>query len=76
MVGINDYEHWPDLEYAVADAKAVADVLANDLGFPSTNIFELRKCDARANSRDSRRLSRFQKSRAKAGYSSFLQVTE
>ena len=36
VVGINDYEHLPNLETAVNDASAVHDLLRRDYGFKST----------------------------------------
>lgn len=41
VIGINDYDHWPDLEYAVNDARSVGDVLAEQLDFPEDNIIRL-----------------------------------
>lgn len=46
VIGVNDYQHWPDLEYAVNDAQAVGDMLAEDLGFVEENIFRLTDGDA------------------------------
>ena len=36
VIGINDYQYLTDLETAIADAEAVADVLANQYGFQVT----------------------------------------
>lgn len=41
VVGVNKYQYWPQLSYAVNDAKGVADVLRKQYGFKSENIFEL-----------------------------------
>lgn len=46
VIGINDYRHWPDLEYAVNDARAVGDMLVESLGFPEENIIRLYDDDA------------------------------
>ena len=40
VVGINDYQVWPSLNYAVNDAQSVRSKLL-DLGFESAKIFEL-----------------------------------
>jgi uncharacterized caspase-like protein len=40
VVGINDYQLWPPLNYAVNDARSVRSKLL-DLGFESAKIFEL-----------------------------------
>ena len=40
IIGINRYEKWPSLQYAVNDAKAVRDKLLS-LGFPEENILFL-----------------------------------
>ncbi len=41
VVGVNDYQYWPKLSYAVNDARGVADMLRKQYGFKSENIFEL-----------------------------------
>lgn len=41
VIGINNYQYWPKLEYAVNDANAIADTLHKKLGFPSENIITL-----------------------------------
>lgn len=46
VIGINQYQHWPELKYAVNDAKSVAETLHNKLGFPKENIIELYDEDA------------------------------
>jgi uncharacterized caspase-like protein len=45
VVGINDYQVWPTLNYAVNDARSVRSKLL-DLGFDSAKIFELYNRDA------------------------------
>lgn len=46
VVGVNKYQYWPQLSYAVNDAKGVAEVLRKQYGFKSENIFELYNEDA------------------------------
>lgn len=41
VIGINDYKNWPRLKYAVNDARSVAELLRNKLGFPRDNVIEL-----------------------------------
>jgi peptidoglycan/xylan/chitin deacetylase (PgdA/CDA1 family)/tetratricopeptide (TPR) repeat protein len=41
VIGVNEYEYWPKLNYAVNDAKGVAEVLREQYGFKSDHIFEL-----------------------------------
>lgn len=41
VIGINDYQHWPKLDYAVADAKSVKDLLVAKFGFKLDHVFEL-----------------------------------
>lgn len=38
VIGIDDYEHWPKLTYAVADALAVRELLVRRLGFSPENV--------------------------------------
>lgn len=38
VIGIDHYENASPLSYAVSDARAIREVLINDLGFPSSNI--------------------------------------
>ena len=38
IIGINEYENLPNLEYAVNDAKAVKDVLINKFKYKEDNI--------------------------------------
>ena len=37
VIGINNYDKWPDLQYAVNDARAIRDRMMT-LGFPEVNI--------------------------------------
>jgi peptidoglycan/xylan/chitin deacetylase (PgdA/CDA1 family)/uncharacterized caspase-like protein len=46
VIGINNYQHWPKLKYAVNDAQSIAKILHTKLGFPKKNIFELYDEDA------------------------------
>lgn len=46
VIGINDYEHWPKLEYAVNDARSVGDTLVRELGFPEDNVIRVYNEDA------------------------------
>lgn len=46
IIGINDYQSWPKLQYAVNDAKAVAEHLSSKLGFPKEHIITLYDKDA------------------------------
>lgn len=46
VIGINDYQSWPKLQYAVNDAKSVAEHLSSKLGFPKENIITLFDKDA------------------------------
>lgn len=48
VIGINQYRAWPKLEYAVNDAKAVAEQLERKLGFNKNNIITLYDQDASA----------------------------
>jgi len=41
VVGINDYQHWPKLRYAVNDANAIEDTLVTKFGFKRENIRKL-----------------------------------
>lgn len=41
VIGINEYQHWPDLKYAVNDAQSVGDTLRTKLGFAKENIIEI-----------------------------------
>jgi len=46
VVGIDEYEKWPKLRYAVNDAKGIRDLLINKYGFKSENIFSLHNAEA------------------------------
>jgi hypothetical protein len=46
LIGIEKYKNFPDLSYGVKDAKALADVLESDFGFPERNIITLFNKDA------------------------------
>ncbi len=41
IIGINDYQTWPKLRYAVNDANAIEQMLVNKFGFKHENIFKL-----------------------------------
>ena len=45
VIGVNQYQHWPRLQYAVPDAQAVRDKLVQ-LGFPQENIIYLTDAQA------------------------------
>ena len=50
IVGIDEYEYIPRLNYPVADAKAIKDILIEDMSFPENNITTLTNQEAtRAN---------------------------
>jgi len=46
IVGINDYQNWPKLRYAVNDANAIEQILVAKFGFPSDHIRKLIDRDA------------------------------
>lgn len=46
IVGINAYEEWPKLSYAVNDAKAIEEKLINQFGFKKDHVFSLYDEDA------------------------------
>jgi peptidoglycan/xylan/chitin deacetylase (PgdA/CDA1 family)/tetratricopeptide (TPR) repeat protein len=46
IVGINDYQHWPKLRYAVNDANGVEETLVTKFGFKHENIRKLTNGDA------------------------------
>ena len=46
IVGINDYENVPGLNYAVEDALAIKNMLINVYGFPRTNVRVLTNSEA------------------------------
>ena len=49
IVGIDDYEKWPKLRYAVNDAKAIRDVLIKKYDFKPDNVFSLHNAEATRN---------------------------
>ncbi|GAB2839841.1 tetratricopeptide repeat protein [Pseudoduganella ginsengisoli] len=49
VIGINDYQKWPKLQYAVPDAKAIRDTLVSRFGFDSTRVFTLTNGEATRN---------------------------
>ena len=46
IIGINDYQNWPKLRYAVNDANGMEEVLAGKFGFKREHIFKLLNGDA------------------------------
>jgi peptidoglycan/xylan/chitin deacetylase (PgdA/CDA1 family)/uncharacterized caspase-like protein len=46
IVGVNDYQNWPKLRYAVNDANGVEEVLVNKFGFKKENIRKLTNAEA------------------------------
>ncbi|WP_111979350.1 polysaccharide deacetylase family protein [Algibacillus agarilyticus] len=46
VIGVNQYQHWPKLDYAVADASSIANKLRDDFGFKPEHIIELYDKDA------------------------------
>jgi peptidoglycan/xylan/chitin deacetylase (PgdA/CDA1 family)/TolA-binding protein len=46
IVGINDYQSWPKLRYAVNDANSIEDILVNKYGFKHENIRKMLNRDA------------------------------
>jgi peptidoglycan/xylan/chitin deacetylase (PgdA/CDA1 family)/uncharacterized caspase-like protein len=49
VIGINDYQKWPKLQYAVQDAKAIRDTLVNRFGFANERVFTLSNGEATRN---------------------------
>ncbi|WP_152447181.1 polysaccharide deacetylase family protein [Janthinobacterium sp. HH01] len=49
VIGINDYQKWPKLQYAVQDAKAIRDTLVNRFGFAGERVFTLANGEATRN---------------------------
>jgi len=49
VIGINDYQKWPKLQYAVQDAKAIRDTLVNRFGFDSGHVYTLTNSEATRN---------------------------
>jgi peptidoglycan/xylan/chitin deacetylase (PgdA/CDA1 family)/uncharacterized caspase-like protein len=46
IIGINDYQHWPKLRYAVNDANGIEEVLTAKFGFQKDHIRKLEDGDA------------------------------
>ncbi|MCL6415098.1 polysaccharide deacetylase family protein [Aestuariirhabdus sp. Z084] len=46
VIGVNEYQHWPKLDYAVNDARSIADKLQQEFGFAKDHIIELYDDDA------------------------------
>jgi len=46
IVGINDYQNWPKLRYAVNDANSIEEALVNKFGFKRENVRKLLNGDA------------------------------
>jgi Predicted xylanase/chitin deacetylase len=49
VIGINDYAHWPKLEHARHDARAVASTLTGQFGFPASQVIVLEDGQATRN---------------------------
>jgi peptidoglycan/xylan/chitin deacetylase (PgdA/CDA1 family)/uncharacterized caspase-like protein len=49
VIGINDYQKWPKLQYAVQDAKSIRDTLVNRFGFAGERVFTLSNGEATRN---------------------------
>lgn len=49
VIGINDYQKWPKLQYAVQDAKAIRETLVNRFGFDNERVFTLTNGEATRN---------------------------
>jgi peptidoglycan/xylan/chitin deacetylase (PgdA/CDA1 family)/uncharacterized caspase-like protein len=49
VIGINDYQKWPKLQYAVQDAKAIRDTLVSRFGFAGERVFTLTNGEATRN---------------------------
>lgn len=49
VIGINEYQKWPKLQYAVQDAKAIRDTLINRFGFANERVFTLTNGEATRN---------------------------
>ncbi|WP_432380664.1 polysaccharide deacetylase family protein [Duganella sp. P38] len=49
VIGINDYQKWPKLQYAVQDAKAIRETLVGKFGFDSERVFTLTNGEATRN---------------------------
>jgi peptidoglycan/xylan/chitin deacetylase (PgdA/CDA1 family)/tetratricopeptide (TPR) repeat protein len=46
IIGINDYEHWPKLRYAVNDANGIEETLTGKFGFKKDHVRKLLNGDA------------------------------
>jgi peptidoglycan/xylan/chitin deacetylase (PgdA/CDA1 family)/uncharacterized caspase-like protein len=49
VIGVNDYQKWPKLQYAVQDANAIRDTLVKRFGFDSNKVFSLNNGEATRN---------------------------
>ena len=49
VIGINEYQKWPKLQYAVQDARAIRDTLVNRFGFAGERVFTLTNGEATRN---------------------------
>ncbi len=49
VIGINDYQKWPKLQYAVNDAHAVKDSLIKQMGFAPERVLSLTNAEATRN---------------------------
>ncbi len=49
VIGINDYQKWPKLQYAVQDANAIRDTLINRFGFAREKVITLSNAEATRN---------------------------
>ncbi|QNH23469.1 tetratricopeptide repeat protein [Xanthomonas sp. GW] len=49
VIGIDDYAHWPKLQYAANDAQAIAQTLTGSFGFPSSQVIVLKNQEATRN---------------------------
>ncbi|MDR2189076.1 MAG: polysaccharide deacetylase family protein [Azonexus sp.] len=49
VIGVDDYAHWPKLEYASRDAAAIADALTGRFGFPASQVIVLKDQQATRN---------------------------
>jgi len=41
VIGVNDYQYWPQLSYAVNDAKSIEHTLVNKFGFKEDHVYTL-----------------------------------
>ncbi|MGO4381469.1 polysaccharide deacetylase family protein [Pseudoduganella sp. RAF53_2] len=49
VIGINHYQKWPKLQYAVQDAKSIRDTLVSRFGFDNSRVFTLTDGEATRN---------------------------